>query len=591
MNILGIYYGHNATVCLLKDGKLVAAASEERFNGIKNYSGFPSKAIDYVLKEGKIKGKDVDLVTVPRNFGTPIHSMVEVKRGNYLKFLIILSLGIGYVRKLWGNIVLRFPELMPIGRFFYLFSAYTVGWYTNNKELDFLTRYLGISRKKGRSFDHHLSHAASAYFASPFNNIKALVLTLDGEGDSFSASVNIFDKDKVRTISRTKRESSLGLLYAGLTVFMGMKPSEHEYKIMGLAPYAKGSDIQKVYDSINKLITVNKDKLIFESKFNTVDTEKFLHEKIQRVRFDVLAAVFQKLTEEKIVEWIRACIKTTGIHTLVLAGGVFMNVKANQRILKLAEVKELFIIPSSGDESSIIGSSYLGFIDLYKKKTSDYPYIPPIKDIYLGPDITNEEIEKCLKMGDVYKKYNVKRIKDVGKTIAKLLAEGNIVARACGRMEFGARALGNRSILADPRNIETIKEINDLIKGRDFWMPFAPSILDYRLKDYVKNSGKYEANYMMMAYDTTDKAKSDLKASMHQADYTVRPHVVRKDFNQKYYNLIKEFEKLTGVGGILNTSFNLHGYPIVLGAKEALFVFKNSGLKYLALNDFLISKK
>ena len=586
MYILGIYYGHNSTACLLKDGQIIAAASEERFNGIKNYKGFPKNALSYVLSEAKIDSSKLDFVTLSFTYMAPIHSVSQTENSSLINLLLILTTPFQLIRNLWGKLAFRFPPLIKIGRIFYLLSIYTVGKYTRYQEINFIANFLKIDKNKIKHFDHHLSHAASAYYASPFNQKKALVLTVDGEGDSFSASVNIFEDDKYTVLAKTPRESSLGMLYAWVTTFLGMKPNEHEYKVMGLAPYAKKEDVDKLYKRIEHIITVDDKNLRFKSPLNMSDALRFLDSELKHIRFDLIAGIFQKLLEEKITYWVEAAMKQTKITTLVLAGGVLMNVKVNQQIANLANIKELFIVPPPSDESSIIGSSYLAF-----KQALPQANIPPIQEIYWGPNISKDELDEVIKKAKKSKFYKVTQLQNPEKQIAKLLANGEAVARCSGKMEFGPRALGNRSILADPRNLDIVRVINEQVKNRDFWMPFAPSIIEERFDDYVVNSKKCKPYYMMLAYNATEKGKKELRAAMHQYDFTIRPQMVKKEHNPMYYNIIKEFEKLTGVGAILNTSFNLHGFPIVQGANDAFQTFKNSGLKHLVLENYLIQKK
>ena len=586
MYILGIYYGHNSTACLLKDGQIIAAASEERFTGIKNYKGLPKNALSYVLSEAKIDSAKLDFVTLSFTYMAPIHSVSQTGKSSLTNLLLVLTTPFQLIRNFWGKLAFRFPSLIKIGRMFYLFSIYTVGKYTRYQEINFIANFLKIDKNKIKLFDHHLSHAASAYYASPFNQKRALVLTLDGEGDSFSASVNIFEDDKYTVLAKTPRESSLGMLYAWVTAFLGMKPNEHEYKVMGLAPYAKKEDVDKLYKRIEHIITVDDKNLRFESPLNMSDALRFLNSELRHIRFDLIAGIFQKLLEEKITYWVESTIERTKITTLVLAGGVFMNVKVNQRVANLANINELFIIPPPSDESSVIGSSYLTY-----KQIIPQAKIPPIQQIYWGPGVSKDELDEIIRKVEKSKFHKVTKLQNPGKKIAKLIAGGEAVARCSGRMEFGPRALGNRSILADPRNIAVVRVINDQVKNRDFWMPFAPSILEERFDDYVVNSRKCDPYYMILAYDTTEKGKKELRAAMHQYDFTIRPQMVKKEHNPMYYNIIKEFEKLTGVGAVLNTSFNLHGFPIVLGPKQALYTFENSGLKHLVIEDYLIQKK
>jgi len=259
-------------------------------------------------------------------------------------------------------------------------------------------------------------------------------------------------------------------------------------------------------------------------------------------------------------------------------------------IMELPEIESLFIFPSCGDESNSTGAAYQIYAEEKLKKGEPID-INPLENIYFGPEFKDKEIEIVLKNNDnnngVYK-YEKKD--DIEKEVAHLLNKEEIVARFKGKMEFGARALGNRSILADPINIEVVKTINDIIKNRDFWMPFAPSILKERTDEYLVNHKQIDSPYMIICFDSTEKVK-ELKAACHPYDNTIRPQVVYKDWNPDYYRLIKEFEKLTGRGAILNTSFNLHGHPIVCSPKDALEVFKKSGLEYMAMGNFLVRKQ
>ena len=263
-----------------------------------------------------------------------------------------------------------------------------------------------------------------------------------------------------------------------------------------------------------------------------------------------------------------------------------MNVKANQLIAELPEVKSIYIVPSCGDESTSFGAAfwaYQKYADVEK-----YPIVP-LKDLYLGTEYSDREISQELKKVR-YRSLKIEKKADIEKTVAGLLAKNKIVARFKGRAEWGARALGNRSIIANPSSFNVIKEINDQIKSRDFWMPFAPSIKLERLEKYVTNPKKIKVPYMIMTLDSTDLGKKELVAAMHPYDGTLRPQAVERDWNPGYWRLIDEFEKLTGIGGVLNTSFNLHGFPIVQTPEDALYVLEHSGLKYLAIGSYLVSK-
>lgn len=591
MYVLGISEGHNATAALLKNGKIVGCVSEERFSGKKNHLGFPYQSIEYLLKKEKIQGKNLDLAVVTEIWGVPILVEPEVRKDPYLKIAAVLYAPLNLIRYFWGLIEYRLPFLHPLSRFLYEKAFRIVGERTTEKKKQFIASYLGIDENKVKAFEHHSAHAAAAYYGSPYSHQDTLVLTIDSEGDLISASVSIVKKGKWRRLSVTPSDASLGYLYSEVTKYLGMKRAEHEYKVMGLAPYAKERGVNSLYKKIQDLVFFDKkDPLRFRARFDTHYMRRYLRKGMLYQRFDYIAGAFQKLLEERMMEWVKAAVKKTGIRTLCLGGGVIMNVKANLKIAQLPEVKEIFPCPSAGDESTPIGACYLGYRE-YCRQNNIRPEISPLKTLYLGPSFTNEEIKSFLKKGKYFKKYQIEYFQDIEKKIAQLLSRGKIVARMAGRMEWGARALGNRSILANPSNPKIVRIINEQIKDRDFWMPFTPSILMERAKDYLVNPKKIPAPYMVIAFRSTKLARKHLSAAIHPYDFTIRPQVLEKDWNPSYYRLIKEFERLTGIGGVFNTSFNLHGRPIVLGPKEAIYAFENSGLVYLALEKFLIIKQ
>ncbi|MEM5781604.1 MAG: carbamoyltransferase C-terminal domain-containing protein [Candidatus Aenigmatarchaeota archaeon] len=412
------------------------------------------------------------------------------------------------------------------------------------------------------------------------NNLKEdfLIFTLDGAGDGVCATVSKLEDGKLTRLAETPNRDSLGILWRYVTEEMGMRPVEHEYKIMGLAPYAHPEGIEKTYNVMKKLIRV--DKLKFFSIMDKRAYKYFIRNNLRYHRFDNIAGAIQKLTEELLCEWIRNGINETGIHNIALAGGVFLNVKANMEIMYMPEVEKIFIFPSCSDESTAIGACYYGHHILF-----EYKLIKPIENIYFGPEFSKDEI-----IASIPKKYNYEEVDNIEKRVAELLAEGKIVARLDGRMEFGARALGNRSILANPSDANIVKILNEQIKNRDFWMPFAPTILFEREHEYIINPKNIEAPYMILAFKTVEKAKKELIAALHPADFTCRPQILKEDFNPKYYKILKEFEKLTGIGGVLNTSFNLHGEPIVCSPTDAIHTFENSKLQFLVMGNVLIYK-
>jgi carbamoyltransferase len=302
-------------------------------------------------------------------------------------------------------------------------------------------------------------------------------------------------------------------------------------------------------------------------------------------RFDNIAGAFQQLIEVRVEEWVQEAINYTGIKTVCLSGGVFMNVKLNKKIMEMADVEKLFVLPSCGDETAIFGAAQLAFIDKSKEVK-----FSPLTTMKLGPKFSTDQIMEFIGENKLNAKYKVTFHEEIEKEIAKLLARNKVVARMAGSMEFGARALGNRSILANPSDRDVVMIINEQMKDRDFWMPFAASIKQEREHDYIVNPKKVHAGYMIMAFDSTKLAQKELFAGLHPYDFTCRPQIVDKEVHPQYHKIISEFEVLTGIGGVLNTSFNLHGLPIVLGPKEALYAFEHSGLEYMVLENYLISK-
>jgi len=260
-----------------------------------------------------------------------------------------------------------------------------------------------------------------------------------------------------------------------------------------------------------------------------------------------------------------------------------MNVKVNKLIAEMQEVDDVFVFPSCGDETNAVGAAYWAYVE----ETGQDP--TPIGPIYWGPglDGTEETIRNVARDGN----FEYEEIEHIEDTVADLLLENKIVARVSDRMEFGARALGNRSILADPRDLSNVQVINNMIKMRDFWMPFAPVILAESQDKYIRRAKPIRSPYMMFAFDTQPDRRSEIIAAVHQADGTARPQIIERNYNPPYYDILHRFEKSTGLGALLNTSFNLHGYPIALGPKEAMWVFQNSQLEYLALGHYLLQKK
>jgi carbamoyltransferase len=576
--VLGIHDGHLATAALVKDGKLVACVSEERFSRVKNQSGFPAKAIDFVLREGGVTSSELDLAVLAGFDLAPIGGTQTSANDGSLRGIYST---ISPIRNAWGSIEYHVPAFQSLGNLGYRLYSRPGFNLTRRERLKKLRGYLNLSPSKIRVLEHHYCHAYSAMYGPAWSGREFLVMTLDGEGDEICASVNLVQDGKMKRLAVTPKKASLGWIYAEVTRYLGMKPLEHEYKVMGLAPYAQPESVDKSYKLMRKLVRIGvSNPLIFEAPFRTNLTYRYLRAHFASHRFDWVAGATQKLAEDLITQWISSAVKETGVHRVALSGGVFMNVKANLRVMEMDGIEELFIFPSCGDESNPIGAAWWG----YDKITGENP--EPLRDLYLGPEFGEAELETTLKA----QRFEYQKHGDIEKVIAELVSKGKVVARMKGRMEWGARALGNRSILADPSDWETVRVINNMIKQRDFWMPFAPSILEESEDEYIENPKRMPAPYMIVAFNSKELGRKQFRAAMHPYDFTLRPQIVAEDWNPTYSSLLKNFKKYTGIGGVLNTSFNLHGEPVVCNPSDAMHVLKDSGLQYLAIGDYLVNK-
>ncbi|MDD5679972.1 MAG: carbamoyltransferase C-terminal domain-containing protein, partial [Candidatus Omnitrophica bacterium] len=419
-----------------------------------------------------------------------------------------------------------------------------------------------------------------------------LVLTLDGSGDGLCATVNIGEKGKLKRIAETKSDASLGKVYSRVTFLLGMKPWEHEYKIMGLAPYAEQKGVEKSYRIIRPLVEIDEGNLVFRKGTHIWPgyCYPYLKSELENHRFDWIAGAAQKVVEELVVKWVNNAVKKTGIGRIACSGGVFMNVKANLLLTELKGLNGIFVVPSCGDESICIGAAYEVYAGHMHDTKKEFE-IHLLDSIYLGPEFSQNDIQSSLDAAGAGKKYYVRFSEDINRIAARLLAAGEIVARFDGRMEWGARALGNRSILMDPKNTAKVGNLNAAIKCRDFWMPFAPTMLNEGQRRYIRNPKNIKSPHMMLGFHTTEKARVEFAAAVHPYDGTARPQILERKDNPGYYDLVKNFESISGIGGLLNTSFNIHGEPIVCTPEDAISTFKRSGLEYMILGNCLVSKK
>jgi len=445
-----------------------------------------------------------------------------------------------------------------------------------------------VSPDKFVFVEHHTGHAAAAYYGWGRFDEDVLVLSCDGSGDGLCATVSIGRDGRLTRIAEVTQDNSLGNIYAMVTYLMGMVPLEHEYKLMGLAPYSDPKGVDQVFKRLRSLVRFTPGNPLTWERQNglpeTYCSYQFFREFFERTRFDAIAGGLQKFVEVMLTEWVTNCVTATGIRKVALGGGIFMNVKANKLIMELPDVQDLFVYPSCGDETNAMGAAYHVFAE-----KAGPARMQPIGDFYCGPSFTNDEVEAALRAYTFTHPVKFTKIETIERSVAELLAKGTVVARFRGREEFGARSLGNRAILANPTDPAAVRLINEAIKCRDFWMPFCPSMLEERADDFIVNPKRVAAPYMILSFDTTERWK-DIAAAIHPFDRTARPQLVSAKWNPSYHRVISEFEKLTGVGAVLNTSFNLHGFPICSRPADALEVLDKSGLTHLAIENWLVEK-
>jgi len=569
VKILGVHDGINASACLLENGRIKHCIQEERLTNIKNYIGFPTRSVQKILELEQLAGTEIDHVAIASFATFASKDPADNLLASYRKKASVIR-----------------SSLIDFGLKTPFYSMYRS---LRQKERKKNLTNLNIPADRATFIDHHLCHAATAYYGCPWRDEDVLILTSDGSGDGLCATVYTGRSGALTKVAETEAGSSIGDIYSRVTFMLGLIPHEHEWKIMGLAPYAPERGVQKSYQYIKNYLAVPDGELKYHRLIpeSTNAVYRRMRRDLEFQRFDWIAGGVQLFTEELLCRWITNAVRKTGIKKVALAGGVFMNVKANKRIMGLADVTDIFVFPSCGDESTSIGAAYQRYAELCREGGREVN-IPPLRDIYFGPAFTDREIQAAL--SGCQDRFSVAHSGDIERDVSELIAGGEVVARFAGRMEFGARALGNRSILADPSNQACVRTINMMVKKRDFWMPFAPVIRAEQQHDFIINEKRVLSPYMMLSFDTTPR-RNEFIASVHPADYTARAQILEESYNPDYHRLIREFEKRTNRGVLLNTSFNLHGNPVVCDPAAALRVFENSGLRYLALGNYLVNKQ
>ena len=592
-SILGISaFYHDSAACILKDGKIIAAAQEERFTRLKHDSSYPYHAIEFVLKYSKLKLHEVDHIVF---FEKP-----------FLKFERLLETYVAFAPRGF----LSFSKAMPVWIKEKLFQKNLL-----IKKLKSHDKYFKDINKIFFS-DHHLSHASSAFFPSPFD--EAIILTADGVGEWATTTVAIGRGNKLEVKKEIHFPHSLGLLYSAFTYYTGFKVNSGEYKLMGLAPYGRPIYV----DKIKKLVDIKRDGTfrLDQKYFNyatglTMTNEKFHSlfgqkprvpdkDEINEFHMDIAASI-QNVTEEIMIKLAKSIKEEYGLNNLCLAGGVALNCVANGKILKEKIFKNIWIQPAAGDAGGSLGAA-LALWYIEKNNTRKLNLNDEMKGSYLGTEYKQEEIENQLKaIGANFKVY---RYKDLIENTSKYISNQKVVGWFQGRMEFGPRALGARSILADPRSEKMQKSLNLKVKYRESFRPFAPSILKEDLTDWFDLD--VESPYMLIVADVLNKRKiemsedqkelfgikklnvkrSEIPAVTH-VDYSARIQTVSKETNKAFYDLILKFKEKTGCPIIINTSFNIRGEPIVNTPKEAFNCFMGTELDYLIIGNCILDKK
>ncbi len=593
MKILGISaYYHDSAASLIVDGKIISAAQEERFTRKKHDSSFPRNAIQFCINESNIQLSDLDYIVF---YEKPL-----------IKFERLLETYISFAPKGFKSFLMAMPVWLK--EKLYLKSVL-------KKEL---TNFDGVDKSNLPDLlfsQHHLSHAASAFFPSPFN--KAAVLCLDGVGEWSSSTVWIGEDNNLTPKWEIHFPHSLGLLYSAFTYFTGFKVNSGEYKLMGLAPYGE----PKYYDLILENLIDLKEDGTFKldmSYFNyavglTMTSKRFNklfnseprkpEEALTQHQMDIAASI-QKVTEEVVIRLCKTIKKEFDVDYLCLAGGVALNCVANGKLLRSNIFKDIWIQPAAGDAGGALGAAQsVWYQYLNNSRTPDSP--DSMRGSYLGSTFDDQEIKKVLDSYDA--KYEIIQDDQYENKVANILADGKVVGWMQGAMEFGPRALGSRSILGDPRNEEMQTTMNLKIKYRESFRPFAPIILDDEVNNFFEHEGS--SPYMLIVADIKKELRKELDDKQKQlfgidklkiprstlpaithVDYSARLQTVHNDTNPKMHKLLKEFKKVTDCPVLVNTSFNVRGEPIVNTPEDAYRCFMRTEMDYLAIGGFLLNK-
>jgi len=573
MYILGLsFYYHDSAAALVKDGHLIAAAEEERFSRVKHDKGFPVKAIDFCLRDAGITRDDLSLVVF---YEKP-----------FLKFERILMTAFQTFPRSWKV----FRESMH-------------RWLTDKLWIKSLMREkLGVPKSKILFCDHHMSHAAASYFCSPFD--EAAIMTVDGVGEWCTGTLGRAKGNRITLEKELVFPHSVGLLYSAFTAYCGFEVNEGEYKLMGMAPYGE----PKYVDKIHEVVKIGEDGSIFhnmkyfayhyspastlskkfEELFGRPPRDPKLQDKSLDPFYCDVAASIQRVTEDILLRMTRHLQKETGLTKLCIAGGVALNSVANAKILKQTPFEDIYIHPAAGDDGGAVGAAMWAYYDLLDNPKGDFV----LDHAYLGSQYSDEEIEKWLKENNI----PFEKVEDNEAFFNRVvddLMDGKICGWFRGKLEWGPRALGSRSIIADARRAEMKDILNAKIKFREAFRPFAPSVTEEACSEFFEldeAQRHWPARFMLYVVPVVEDKREKIPAITH-VDGSGRLQTANKATNPDYHRMIELFGERTGVPVIMNTSFNLKGEPIVENPANAFNTFSRSGMDVLYLNNYIVLAK
>ena len=561
MIILGLSpIAHESSVGIVVDGRLRAAVAEERFSRIKNQAGFPTQALEFCLRQAGISARDVDYVA----YGALPWSKERLRDVEGYGRNVVYVAGttdraltkLSHVANFTRNLIIN-KEWESLGG--------------TERKIRAGLREFGLVEKMVYT-DHHLAHCASAYYTSGFD--RCLAVSLDGYGSGQAGSFYLGEAGKLKLLSPIPYPHSLGTFYRRVTTALGFKPNRHEGKIVGLAAFG---DPSKLYDEVRARFDFDHEDYF---RFKSSQDPFFERHLVDRHSREDIAAAYQRVLEDVASFYIRRWVQRTGVRHIACAGGVFANVKMNQRIMEIPEIESIFVFPAMSDGGVGVGAALALHADLKGAVPT------PLPNVYLGPEYTSAEMERALRRAGL----PFRRSAQVESDIVDRLVDNKVVARFTGAMEFGPRALGNRSILYPATEPSVNKWLNDRLKRTEF-MPFAPISLDERAGELYENVDRmrYSAQFMTVTTNCTARMKRESPAAVH-VDGTARPQLVTEEINPSTYRVLKRYDEQTGIPTLINTSFNIHEEPIVCSPEDAIRAFQDGALEVLALGDFIVDR-